>query len=187
MENLPPAIPPPNAPAGLSLDAPPPNFGDLLLRFRLSADLSLNQAAEQAKITVSRLQSLEAADFAHIDLHPHYCLPILERLCVVYHRSPEETDRLREVFQENLNTYEAETGVQLNRELAHCLEENAPAPMARPSAIFISALIVVLLLLVLGGCLYRKFQQTTLPDSRDYDLPALLPEPTLPLDTLPLP
>ncbi len=186
METLPP-IPPSNGPSGVSLTAPPPSFGALLLRYRLNADLTLNKAAEQAKITVPRLQSLEAADFAAIDLHPHYCLPILERLCVVYGRSPEETDRLLDVFQKNLETYEAETGVQLNRELSHCLEENAPAPVARPSAILISFLILLLLLLVLGGCLYRKFQQATLPESRDYDLPALLPEPTLPLDTLPLP
>ncbi|MGN0866973.1 MAG: helix-turn-helix domain-containing protein [Oligosphaeraceae bacterium] len=169
------------------MTTPPLNFGELLQRYRLNAELTLNKAAEQAKISVLRLQSLETANFAAIDLHPHYCLPILERLCVVYGRTPDETSRLLEIFQENLETYEAETGVQLNRELAHCLEENAPAPVARPSAILISSLIILLVLLVLGGCLYRKFQQTTLPESRDYDLPALLPEPTLPLDTLPLP
>ena len=37
--------------------------------FRLDADLSLAQAAEKAKITPTRLRTLEEGDFAKIDLH----------------------------------------------------------------------------------------------------------------------
>lgn len=171
----------------LTLETKDPTFGDLLLRYRMDAEMSLESASEKAHVAVNVIRALENDDIEGAGVHPHYCMANIERLCLAYGQTPENVEHLLELFGQQLQLLENRIGFQSTRSLSDCLEENNSSPMRRPSAVLISALIMLLLLLVAGGYIYKRLQQKNLQSQIQLDLPALLPTPALSPDPLPLP
>ncbi len=171
----------------LTLETKEPTFGDLLLRYRMDAEMSMESASEKAHVTMNVIRALENDDIEGAGVHPHYCMANIERLCLAYGQTPENVEHLLELFGKQLQLLENRIGFQSTRSLSDCLEENNSSPTRRPSAVLISALIALLLLLVAGGYLYKRLQQKSLQSQIQLDLPALLPTPSLSPDPLPLP
>lgn len=176
--------------AGVSLVVHHANFGELLQKKRLEADLSVADAAAAANATKTTLQAMETGNFSAIDLNPMYCLSLIERLCLAYRLTPEETETIKETFELDLRDYQIQSGLDPDNPnpTRHLTEEHATPSHRRPSAILISLLIVLLVALILGGYLYKGYQKFRLKQEQtDYNLPALLEPPRLPLDALPIP
>ena len=161
------------------------HFGERLLHLRLDNDLSAEEAARQTKMTPGTIIDLESGDFSRIHTNPYYCKSLIERLCLCYDHPSED---IIEAFDLEYNAYAATHAVHFDPDSSFELNETSGAPR-RLSAILIGVITVLMLVLVLGGWAYQRWQQRKriVRPAADLNLPALLEAPRLPLDALPIP
>ena len=175
-----------SGPATARLEIPRLNFGQRLKQARLEKELSLAETARRTKISQTAIMDLESGDFNVITLAPHYCRCIIEKLCIAYDCQHNE---IQDAFDLDLHDFNVANNRENVVEFPFSVEEelNSPRPL-RLSALLITVLVFFLLLLVLCGWIYHRYQRsTTMEAGIKYDLPSLIELPSLPDTPLPLP
>ncbi len=163
------------------------HFGQRLLTLRIDHNLDLNQASLLSNIPADTINRLESGDLEKINLHPHYCKCLIERLCLQAYDAP--ATEILEAYELDLRAYQ----------MAHGLEEDTDARTPwgneekkssryRASALFIGFVIFLILGTVVVGWLNKRYQQQQVAnDSVNHNLTELLQPPRLPLEALPIP
>ena len=163
------------------------NFGERLLHLRLDNDLSMEEVAKQTKLTPGTIANLESGDFARIleTVSPHYCKCHIERLCLCY---DQPADEIIEAFELEYSAFVQTHPASAIQDGGFELTQTSVAPR-RLSAILIGFITVLMLVLVLSGWGYQRYQQSQRKKrpSADLNLPSLLESPRLPMDALPIP
>jgi transcriptional regulator with XRE-family HTH domain len=165
------------------LDAGEPNFGALLENMRLKHNLSRREVCEKCRITPGMLETLEMGDVSLIDHNRLMVGSIIEQLCNIYDELPDD---VLELFNREYDEY--------HRNDANAEEKfnYSDAGINRRTPRFFSSIIgiivVLLLLALLGGWGYSTYQRSRQKAaSANYDLPSLLPTPTLPMEVMKIP
>ena len=163
-----------------------PNFGEMLQALRLDHRFTIRQLSEKAHLTESAIRDLESGQVSRLNSNAnyHYCRSQIERICQVYGEGISPAPILDAFNQELLKYAPPESsGEPLTAETAFQEERSR-----RFSSLLISMVIILLLLLIVGGWAYKRYEigrQEKL--AADYDLPALIPPPQLPLTPLDIP
>jgi cytoskeletal protein RodZ len=168
------------------LDIPRPSFGKMLLDARISRGFSLNDASERTKIPRSTIIALESGDFSGITISPFYCKCYVEKLCIEYDC---QSDPIIETFEQDYSEYRTRNGLGGDTSSPFALEDAVVGkPRLRVSAMLITTLIVLILLLAFCGWAYHRYQRNvTIEEGVKYDLPSLVEPPALPDSPLKLP
>ena len=171
---------------GITYVIPNQNFGEMLQAIRLEHRFTIRQLSEKVHMTESTIRDLESGEISRLNSNSnyHYCRSQIERICQVYGEgiSPEP---ILEAFELELQKYAPQ--VPDNEPLLSDTvfpEEGT----RRFSSFLISLVLILLLLLIVGGWAYKRYEIGRQEKAAiDYDLPSLIPPHQLPLTPLDIP
>ncbi len=159
------------------------NFGVLLENMRLKHNFSRRDVSVKCRITPGLLEVLEAGDVSQIDLNRLMVGSIIEQLCNIYDELPDD---VLEQFNRAYEEYHRNDDADAEKFNYRDAEINRSG--RRVSATIIGVITILLLLALLAGWCYTTYQHNRQKEaSANYDLPSLLPPPSLPMDVLKIP
>ena len=169
----------------------PMKFNELLCNYRHENNMSLVKASTTSGIEAQMISQLEAGDYSHLMRYKEAeRRELVKRLCNAY-KGPE--NKVLEAFDRDFQEYfDAHADESMDEEDASFLEQDKQgldqADAQRFPALLLKIAIVVLVLLVAAGWIYKEWLDRQIDlGQEETDFSRLVPKTELPIETLPVP